>query len=116
MLKRFLDAHHVLKITRRNYKMRSCNLGGRKTWKQKHHSEGIGQLHKGDLTSKGYSLSKGKTARRSALKKVVKIEGPLKAFRQLNAVAVYTKKTAPSKSKTFKADRNWVRKTYMKTK
>jgi len=94
----------------------TCGSGRRKTWKQKHHSQGIGPLHKGDLTSRGYSASKSKTARRSALRKVVKAEGPLKAFRQLNAVAVYSKRSAPSKAKTFKADRNWVRKTYMKTK
>jgi hypothetical protein len=50
------------------------------------------------------------------LRRVVKAEGPLKAFRQLNAVAVYTKNSAPTKSRTFRADRNWVRKTYMKSK
>jgi hypothetical protein len=83
---------------------------------RKHHSEGIGPLHKGDLTSRGYSVSKSRTARRSALRRVVKAEGPLKVFRQLNAVAVYDKRSAPSRSKTFKADRNWVRKTYMKSK
>lgn len=78
--------------------------------------KGIGPLHHGDLTSRGYSASKSKTARRSALRRVVKAEGPLKAFRQLNAVAVYDKRSAPSKAKTFKADRNWVRKTFMKSK
>ena len=85
-----------------------------KTWQQIHHSPGIGQLHHGDLSSRGYSVKKGKTARRRALSKVVKAEGPLKTFRQLNAVAVYTKKRSKTKSKTFKADRNWIRKTYMK--
>ena len=84
--------------------------------RRKHHSEGIGPLHHGDLTSRGYSATKSKTARRSALKKVVKAEGPLKVFRQLNAIAVYDKNSAPTKSRTFKADRNWVRKTYMKSK
>jgi hypothetical protein len=83
---------------------------------RKRHSKGIGPLHKGDLTSRGYSVSKSKTARRSALRQVVKAEGALKVFRQLNAVAVYDKRSAPSASKTFKADRNWVRKTYMKSK
>lgn len=87
----------------------TCRQGGRRTQRK-----GIGPLHKGDLTSRGYSASKSKTVRRSALKKVVKAEGPLKAFRQLNAIAVYDKNSAPTKSRTFKADRNWVRRTYMK--
>jgi len=87
----------------------TCGLGGRRTQRK-----GIGPLHRGDLTSRGYSASKSKTARRSALKKVVKAEGPLKAFRQLNAIAVYDKNSAPTKSRTFKADRNWIRRTYMK--
>lgn len=97
----------------------TCGSGRRKTrrtsW-QKKHGPGIGPLHHGDLTSRGYSVSKSRTARRSALRRVVKAEGPLKAFRQLNAVAVYSKRSAPSKAKTFKVDRNWVRKTYMKSK
>lgn len=88
----------------------------RRTAWQKKHGPGIGKLHHGDLTSRGYSVSKSKTARRSALRRVVKAEGPLKAFRQLNAVAVYSKNSSPTKSRTFKADRNWVRKTYMKSK
>jgi hypothetical protein len=96
-----------------------CGSGRRRTrrtaW-QKKHGPGIGELHKGDLTSRGYSVTKSKTARRSALKKVVRAEGPLKAFRQLNAVAVYSKNSAPTKSRTFKADRNWIRKTYMKSR
>ena len=88
----------------------TCSMGGRKTKKN-----GIGKLHKGDLTSRGYSSTKSKTLRRRALKKVVKAEGALKVFRQLNAVAVYDKRSAPGKSRIFKTDRNWVRKTFMNT-
>jgi hypothetical protein len=80
---------------------------------QKHHSEGIGPLHHGDLSKRGYSVKKGKTARHRALKKVVRDEGPLSTFRKLNAVATYTKNESPSKSKTFKRDRNWIKKTFM---
>ena len=91
--------------------MSKCGAG--KTWRQKHRSQGIGPLEKGDLSKRGYSVKKGKTARRRALKKVVRAEGPLSTFRKLNAVATYTKNAAPSKSKTFKRDRNWVKKTFM---
>ena len=92
-------------------------MGGRKikrTWKQKHHSEGIGPLRHGDLSSKGYSVKKEKTSRHRALRKVVKSEGALSTFRKLNAIATYTKNNSKGKSKTFKKDRNWVRKTFMK--
>lgn len=98
--------------------MGGCELGGRRktkrTWKQKHHSEGIGPLRHGDLTSKGYSVKNGKTSRQRALRKVVKTEGALSTFRKLNAIAVYDKNSSPTKSRTFKRDRNWVRKTFMK--
>jgi len=86
----------------------------RKTWRQKHHSKGIGELKHGDLEKRGYSVKKSKTSRHSALRKVVKKEGALSTFRKLNAVSVYTKNSSPTKSKTFKKDRNWVRKTFMK--
>jgi hypothetical protein len=88
-----------------------CGAG--KTWKQKHHSKGIGELRHGDLSKRGYSVTKGKTARHRALKKVVRAEGPLSTFRKLNAVSTYTKNTSKTKSKTFKRDRNWIKKTFM---
>lgn len=91
----------------------TCGSGRRKTWKQKHHSQGIGELHHGDLSKRGYSVTKGKTARHRALKKVVRAEGALSTFRKLNAVSTYTKNTSKTKSKTFKRDRNWVKKTFM---
>ena len=86
----------------------------RKTWRQKHHSIGIGELKHGDLEKRGYSVKNSKTLRHSALRIVVKKEGALSTFRKLNAVSVYTKNSSPTKSKTFKKDRNWVRKTFMK--
>jgi len=119
MLRKLLNAHHVqtIKISMRIHKMPSrCGMkkGGRKTFRQKYHSEGIGELRHGDLSKRGYSVKKTLRARHKALKKVVKAEGPLSTFRKLNAISVYTKNNAPTKSKTFKRDRNWVRKTFMK--
>lgn len=83
----------------------------RKWWK----THGIGTMRKGDLSSRGYSVAKGKTARHRALRKTVKALGPLSTFHKLNAVAVLTKRSSKGKSKTFKADRNWVKKTFMKS-
>jgi hypothetical protein len=84
--------------------------GAKGKWSAKH-GPGIGQLKPGGLM--GYSPSMSKTARRSKLRKVVKSKGPLSTFRKLNALSTYTKRTAKSKSKTAKTDRNWVKKTYM---
>ncbi len=75
----------------------------------------IGPLKKGVLSSTGYSVKKPLKQRRKTLKKLVKKEGALKAFRQLNVVAVYNKNSAPTKSQTFKRDRNWIRRTFMKS-
>lgn len=90
------------------------DMGAPGNWKSKHHESGIGKLTPGELSSKGYAVSKGRITRRRALKKVVRSVGPLSAFRKLNAIATYTKRTSPTKSKTFKTDRNWIKKTFMK--
>jgi len=74
---------------------------------------GIGPLKEGSLSKVGYSVTKSKTARHTALKKAVKKFGSLSTFRKLNAVGTFTKRTSKVKSKSFVADRDWVKKTYM---
>lgn len=71
----------------------------------------IGPLKKGTLM--GYTAKGKTTTRRNTLRKVVRKVGALSAFRKLNAVSVYTKRTAPKTSRTFRRDRNWVRKTFL---
>ena len=87
------------------------DMGARGKWASLH-GPGIGQLKPGGLT--GYSPAMSKTARHTKLRKAVKRTGALSTFRKLNALATYTKRTAKGKSKTAKADRNWVKKTFMK--
>ena len=77
------------------------------------HGPGIGTMKQGLLTRLGYSAEKGKTARHKAIRKAVKRYGPLSTFRKLQAVSTYTKRTSKGKSRTYKADRNWVRKMFM---
>ena len=72
----------------------------------------IGKLKTGALTELGYSTTDSSTTRHAALEKAVETYGKLSTFRKLNAAAVLTKTTLPTKSKTLKADRNWVKKTY----
>lgn len=101
--------------TRRNVRVKAHmvkDMGAPGKWASLH-GPGIGPLEKGELSSRGYSVKKSKTLRHKALRKVIQTFGPLSTFRKLNATATYTKRTSPTKSKTFKADRNWVRKTFM---
>lgn len=72
----------------------------------------IGPLRKGPLTALGYSTSIAADTRRKALAKAVKKYGRLATFRRLHAAAILTHNTVPSKSKTLKSDRDWVKKTY----
>ena len=91
------------------------DMGAPGKWTSKHKGvAGIGPRHPGELSRVGYSVSRGKTARHTSLRKAVRRYGPLSTFRKLNAIATYTKRTSKGKSRTFKADRNWVKKMYMK--
>jgi Family of unknown function (DUF5771) len=72
----------------------------------------IGPLKKGSLTDLGYSASDSSATRRASLSKAVGKYGRLSTYRKLNAVATLTKNTAPAKAAVFKADRDWVKKTY----
>lgn len=69
---------------------------------------GIGPLKKGELEAVGYDRHKTARSRHMALNAAIKKYGGLSTYRKLNAIAVYTKRTSPSASKTFKADRNYV--------
>jgi len=72
----------------------------------------IGPLKKGDLTSKGYAATDSASQRHAALAQAVGAYGRLATLRKLNAIAVLNKTTSPSRAKTFKTDRDWVKKTY----
>lgn len=71
---------------------------------------GIGTLRKGDLTSLGYSSSAPTKTRRRAVDRAIKKYGKLSTLRKLNAVAVYTRRTSPAKSRIFKSDVRYVQK------
>jgi hypothetical protein len=75
-------------------------------------SSGIGPLRKGELTKHGYSTFNQTAKRHSALRKAVKEFGALGVYRKLNAVSKLGVRTMPTVAKTFKRNRNWVRKTY----
>jgi hypothetical protein len=72
----------------------------------------IGPLKKGKLTSVGYSVTAKASTRRRAVDRAVAKYGKLSTLRKLNAVRVYTRRTSPKKSKTFKSDVRYVQKKY----
>jgi len=75
---------------------------------------GIGPLRKGELGKFGYAdvTSLSTSQRHRALEAAIREYGSLGVWRKLNAVAVYTKHTAPATSSIFKADMKWIRETY----
>lgn len=68
----------------------------------------IGKLKKGDLVDVGYDHSKSAASRHESLAKAVAKYGRLSTLRKLNAIATLTKNTAPSRSMTYRTDRNYV--------
>ena len=84
----------------------------RTAWQRSHRSMGIGPLKEGDLTRMGYRATLKAPTRRRAVDKAVRKYGKVSALRKLNAVAVYTKRRSPARSRTFKSDVRYVQKKY----
>jgi hypothetical protein len=74
--------------------------------------ESIAPLRKGELAKYGYKAQLGRDARHKALKKAVEVYGPLGVFRKLDAITKLTLRTAPEAHKVFKADRDWIARSY----
>jgi hypothetical protein len=72
----------------------------------------FGHLRRGDLSKYGYNVKKTEKERHEALNKAIDEYGALGTFRKLNAVAKLSVRTAPSASKIFEEDRDWVAKTH----
>jgi hypothetical protein len=75
---------------------------------------GIQIRHPGALSSVGYSVVAKPARRHASLRKAVHKFGTTSTYRKLNAVGIFTRRTSKGRSKKFMADRNWVKKTYMK--
>ncbi len=71
---------------------------------------GIGPLKKGELTVLGYQAKSKARTRRVALKKALSRYGKASTIRKLNAIAVYTKRTSPSRSRTYRSDIKFIQK------
>jgi len=89
------------------------DVGAPGKWRSRHMgAPGIGSLKKGALAVTGYNVNSKATTRRHAVDRAVKSYGKLSTLRKLNAVAVYTRRTSPVKSRKFKSDVKYVQKKY----
>lgn len=86
--------------------------GAKGKWTSKTGLRGIGPLRKGDLTSLGYRHTLRASQRHAAITRAVQKYGRNSTLRKLNAIAVYSKRTAPSRSKVYKTDVHYVQKKY----
>jgi hypothetical protein len=87
------------------------DVGAPGKWRAEHRgAPGIGKLKQGELSAVGYSVKAKTSTRRKAVDRAVKKYGKTSTIRKLNAVAVYTRRTSPAKSKVFKADMKYVQK------
>jgi hypothetical protein len=106
-------AHHkTLRNKKSVYVKSSCikDRGAPGRWQTVKHMMGIGPLKKGSLASTGYHANDSTNKRHESLKKAVDRYGKASTIRKLNAVAVYTKRTVPSRSRRYKTDQKWVSK------
>lgn len=92
----------------------SCikNRGAPGRWQTVKNMLGIGSLQKGKLTGVGYTHTLAAAERHVALDKAVHQYGRNSTIRKLNAIATYTKRTAPSRSLVYKTDMHYVQKKY----
>lgn len=90
--------------------------GAKGRWQTMMGMVGIGPLRSGDLTSLGYTTSAPAARRHQVIEMAVRKYGPGSTLRKLNAIATYTKRTAPSRSRTYKSDKNYVQKKYFTKK
>lgn len=93
---------------------RSCikDRGAPGRWQTVRRMLGIGPLSRGDLTAFGYSHTKPTAERHAAIDKAVSKYGRASTIRKLNAIAVYSKRTAPTRSTTYKRDMRYVQKKF----
>lgn len=89
------------------------DVGAPGKWRARHmYAPGIGKLKPGLMTAVGYTVTAAPASRHKSVDKAVKKYGKLSTLRKLNAVAVYTRRTSPKKSRAFKSDVKYVQKKY----
>jgi hypothetical protein len=101
--------------TRKGTRVKSACIkdrGAKGRWQTVRRMMGIGPLGRGDLIAMGYSHTKPTEERHAAIDKAVQKYGRNKTIRKLNAIATYSKRTAPTRSAVYKRDMHYVQKKY----
>lgn len=88
------------------------DVGAPGKWTVVNKSKGIGKLKKGGLKQYGYEVTASPASRHASIERAVRASSPVKVLRRLNAVATYTKRTSPIKSRVFAADKQYVQRKY----
>lgn len=99
----------------RKYSVKSACItdrGAKGRWQTVRRMMGIGPLSRGDLISLGYSHTHPTAQRHEALDKAVQKYGRAATIRKLNAIATYSKRTAPSRAQTYRTDMHYVQKKF----
>ncbi len=86
--------------------------GAKGRWQTVRRMMGIGPLSRGDLVTLGYSHTKPTEERHAVVDKAVSKYGRAATIRKLNAIAVYSKRTAPLRAATYKRDMHYVQKKF----
>ena len=72
-------------------------------------------LDEGELIKHGYRMRASEASRHRALAKAVREDGGLTVFHRLNLLEVWNKNDNPDLARIARADKEWVKKTYMGT-
>ena len=103
---------YIIKPEARNVYVRSSCVNKKK---QKKPTANItSHLRRTDLQKHGYMFYKEDTDRRRALIRAIRQYGIRKVYNHLDSAARTYSSSYPAASKTFKADRKWVRNEYSK--
>ena len=86
------------------------DMGAVGRWQTIKHMAGIGPLKHGHLKNIGYDPMGSASKRHEAIDKAVSRYGNVSTLRKLNAIATYTKRTNPSRSKTYRTDVHYIQK------
>jgi len=72
-------------------------------------------LRQGELIKHGYRMSASERARHRALAEAVREDGGLTVYRRLNLLELWNQNDDPKLARIARADKEWVKKTYMGT-
>ena len=106
---------YVIKPETQEVRVRSSCVGKKKpTSIKRSHTRITSHLRRTDLRKYGYMFYDGDIDRRRALVKAIRQYGVRKVYNHLDSAAKLYAASYPSASKTFRADKKWIKTDYVK--